>query len=149
MNERFRHCISMTKMLNSENLLADSGLDPSTTAITSDRILYNYAMEQCQSAALDELFGNPGECFQVCNISISMKYLPTISLNKFDRTFNHVFKIFLQRYHGAHVLLHALQYQTQNEEDKNALAVYKEAVEKRLHILEEQGFVMAYQTLNN
>ena len=55
----------MTKMLNSENLLADSGLDPSTTAVTSDRILYNYAMEQCQSAALDELFGNPGECFQV------------------------------------------------------------------------------------
>lgn len=117
MNERFRHCISMTKMLNSENLLADSGLDPSTTAVTADRILYNYAMEQCQSAALDELFGNPGECFQ--------------------------------RYHGAHVLLHALQYQTQNDEDKNALAVYKEAVEKRLHILEEQGFVMAYQTTNN
>ena len=55
----------MTKMLNSENLLADSGLDPTTTAITADRILYNYAMEQCQSAALDELFGNPGECFQV------------------------------------------------------------------------------------
>lgn len=117
MNERFRHCISMTKMLNSENLLADSGLDPGTTAITADRILYNYAMEQCQSAALDELFGNPGECFQ--------------------------------RYHGAHVLLHALQYQTQNEEDKSALTVYKEAVEKRLHILEEQGFVMAYQTLTN
>jgi len=45
--------------------------------------------------------------------------------------------------------LHALQYQTQNEEDKNALALYKEAVEKRLHILEEQGVVMAYQTLNN
>ena len=65
MNERFRHCISMTKMLNSENLLADSGLDPSTTGINADRILYNYAMEQCQSAALDELFGNPGECFQV------------------------------------------------------------------------------------
>ena len=55
----------------------------------------------------------------------------------------------IQRYHGAHVLLHALQYQTQNEEDKNSLTVYKEAVEKRLHILEEQGFVMAYQTLNN
>ena len=47
------------------------------------------------------------------------------------------------------MLLHALQYQTQSEEDKNALKVYKEAVEKRLHILEEQGFVMAYQTLNN
>ena len=73
MNERFRHCISMTKMLNSENLLADSGLDPSTTGINADRILYNYAMEQCQSAALDELFGNPGECFQVIFRNIRKK----------------------------------------------------------------------------
>ena len=55
----------MTKMLNSENLLADSGLDPHSTAFTADRILYNHAIEQCQAAALDELFGNPEECFQV------------------------------------------------------------------------------------
>ena len=66
MNERFRHCISMSKMLNSDTLLADSGLDANSTAITADRILYNYAREQCQSAALDELFGNPAdECFKV------------------------------------------------------------------------------------
>ena len=65
LNERFRHCISMTKMLNSENLLTESGLEPHSTALTADRILYNYAIELCQSAALDELFGNPDECFQV------------------------------------------------------------------------------------
>ena len=58
----------MTKMLNSENLLADSGLDPHSTAFTADRILYNHAIEQCQAAALDELFGNPEECFQVHNL---------------------------------------------------------------------------------
>ena len=69
MNERFRHCISMSKMLNSDTLLADSGLDANSTAITADRILYNYAREQCQSAALDELFGNPAdECFKVNNL---------------------------------------------------------------------------------
>lgn len=114
LNERFRHCISMTKMLNSENLLADSGLEPQSTAFTADKILYNYAIEQCQAAALDELFGNPEECFQ--------------------------------RYHGAHVLLHALQFQTQNDEDKKSLAHYKDAVEKRLHILEQQGYVQALET---
>ena len=53
---------------------------------------------------------------------------------------------FLQRYHGAHVLLHALQFQTQNEEDKKSLAHYKDAVEKRLHILEQQGYVQALET---
>jgi hypothetical protein len=36
-----------------------------SSALTADRILYNYAIELCQSAALDELFGNPDECFQV------------------------------------------------------------------------------------
>ena len=60
----------MTKMLNSENILSESGLEPHTTALTADRILYNYAIELCQSAALDELFGNPDECFQV---SFSLK----------------------------------------------------------------------------
>ena len=65
LNERFRHCLSMTKMLNSENLLGDSGLEPHSTPCTADKILYNYAIEQCQAAALDELFGNPEECFLV------------------------------------------------------------------------------------
>jgi serine/threonine-protein kinase ULK/ATG1 len=115
LNERFRHCLSMTKMLNSENLLGDSGLEPHSTPTTADKILYNYAIEQCQAAALDELFGNPEECFQ--------------------------------RYHGAHVLLHALQFQTQSDEDKKSLAHYKDAVEKRLHILEQQGYVQAFETI--
>jgi hypothetical protein len=65
LNERFRHCISMTKMLNSENLLVESGLEPQSTAFSADKVLYNYAIEQCQAAALDELFGNPEECFHV------------------------------------------------------------------------------------
>lgn len=60
----------MTKMLNSENILTESGLEPQTTALTADRILYNYAIELCQSAALDELFGNPDECFQVGYLSL-------------------------------------------------------------------------------
>ncbi|CAB4062789.1 ULK2 [Lepeophtheirus salmonis] len=114
LNERFRHCLSMTRMLNSENLLSECGLDSQTTEITADRLLYSHAIEQCQAAALDELFGNPEECFQ--------------------------------RYQGAHVLLHALQFQTQSDEEKFCLNRYKDAVEKRLHILEEQGFIQAYTT---
>ena len=80
MNERFRHCLSMSKMLNAENILVESGIDPSDTSFTADKILYHYALDQCQSAALDELFNNPGEC--------------------------------VQRYQAAHVILHALTFQT-------------------------------------
>jgi len=117
LNERFRHCLSMSKMLNAENILTESGIDPNDTTLTADRLLYNHAIEQCQSAALDELFDNPGEC--------------------------------VQRYQAAHVLLHALQFQTTSPEDKSTLNKYREAVEKRLHILEDQGYVYAYETIVN
>eukprot|EP00095_Tigriopus_kingsejongensis_P000249 maker-scaffold272_size230267-snap-gene-0.21 protein:Tk00249 transcript:maker-scaffold272_size230267-snap-gene-0.21-mRNA-1 annotation:"serine threonine-protein kinase unc-51" len=113
MSERLRHCVSMVKMLNSDNFLVNSGLDPQSTSMTADKILYDYALEQCQSAALDEVFGNPGECFH--------------------------------RYHVAHVLLHALQWSAQNPEDKNAVALYKEAVEKRFKVLESEGFVRTFE----
>jgi len=117
MNERFRHCLSMSKMLNAENILVESGIDPTDTTVTADKLLYQYAIEQCQSAALDELFNNPAEC--------------------------------VQRYQAAHVILHALQFQTGSQEDKSTLSKYKEAVEKRLHILEDQGYVYAYETISN
>ena len=71
----------MTKMLNSENILDTCGIDPEKTNInmTADKILLSYAINQCQSAALDELFGNPGECFQVNNmVSISFYNCPLV-----------------------------------------------------------------------
>ena len=83
LNERFRHSLSMSKMLNAENVLGESGISPADTTASADRLLYQYAIEQCQSAALDELFNNPGEC--------------------------------VQRYQAAHVLLHALQFQTHEQ----------------------------------
>jgi serine/threonine-protein kinase ULK/ATG1 len=74
LNERFRHCLSMTKMLNSENVLAQSGLsDAAATNLTADRILYQHAVSQCQEAALDELLGSPGGCFQVNNCNFTLR----------------------------------------------------------------------------
>ena len=37
MNERFRHCLSMSKMLNAENLLVEAGIQPGDTSLTADR----------------------------------------------------------------------------------------------------------------
>ena len=77
LNDRFRHCLSMTKMLNAEGspLAAVSGLTSSGSGsadsaaaacnLTADRILYQHAVSQCQEAALDELLGSPGGCVQV------------------------------------------------------------------------------------
>lgn len=33
----------------------------SVEGITADKIIYKHAIEMCQSAALEELFGNPDE----------------------------------------------------------------------------------------
>lgn len=69
---------------------------------------------QCQSAALDELFGNPEECFN--------------------------------RYETAFTILHSLHQQADTENDKTVLQRYKDAVQKRLMILHNKGYISAYET---
>lgn len=108
LNSKFRQCLAECKQLNSPGLLQNA-------SATADKILYNHAIHMCQSAALDELFGNPAECFQ--------------------------------RYQTAQILLHALAQQTPNSQDKVLLNKYKEAVERRLNVLQEQGYI--YSNTNN
>lgn len=105
LNEKFRATLSECRQLNITGLLAKVG----TTSVTADKILYNHAMQMCQSAALDELFGNPEECFQ--------------------------------RYQTAQILLHSLSQQVHNQHDRALLTKYKEAVEKRLYVLQQQGVI--------
>ncbi|XP_018323907.1 serine/threonine-protein kinase unc-51 isoform X2 [Agrilus planipennis] len=107
LNEKFRATLAECKQLNSTGLLSKIG----STNITADKILYNHAIQMCQTAALDELFGNPEECFQ--------------------------------RYQTAQILLHSLSQQVHDSQDKALLTKYKEAVEKRLYVLQQQGFIYA------
>ncbi|XP_066595894.1 serine/threonine-protein kinase unc-51 [Prorops nasuta] len=104
MNEKFRVCLTECKQLNTAGLLRQTGA-------TADKILYNHAIQICQSAALDELFGNPAECFQ--------------------------------RYHTAQILLHSLSQNVSHSQDKALLLKYKDAVEKRLYVLQQQGYIYA------
>ncbi|XP_003424105.1 serine/threonine-protein kinase ULK2 isoform X1 [Nasonia vitripennis] len=104
MNEKFRACLAECKQLNSAGLLRQTGA-------TADKILYNHAIQMCQSAALDELFGNPAECFQ--------------------------------RYHTAQILLHSLSQHVSHSQDRALLIKYKDAVEKRLYVLQQQGYIYA------
>ncbi|XP_012223822.1 serine/threonine-protein kinase unc-51 isoform X1 [Linepithema humile] len=104
MNEKFKSCLTECKQLNSAGLLRQTGA-------TADKILYNHAIHMCQSAALDELFGKGGECFQ--------------------------------RYHTAQILLHSLAQHVSHSQDRALLIKYKEAVEKRLYVLQQQGYIYA------
>lgn len=114
MRDSLYGCVKECKQLASSGILQANGVDPHSSNITADRLLYNYAIEMCQSAALEELFGNPEECFR--------------------------------RYQTAQILLHSLAQQVGNDSDKQLLIKYKDAVEKRLFVLQSQGLVYAYDS---
>nr|CDJ97839.1 Serine threonine protein kinase-related domain containing protein [Haemonchus contortus] len=111
LNDKYHQCLVRSQELASLGL---PGQDPAMAVISAERIMYKHAIELCQTAALDELFGNP----QLCS----------------------------QRYQTAYMMLHTLSEQVHSDQDRNVLSRYKNAVEKRLRILERQGFVTAVNT---
>ncbi|XP_056008995.1 serine/threonine-protein kinase ULK2-like isoform X14 [Ostrea edulis] len=68
MNERYHRCVSVCKHIQQRlGITMQNALTPQVVIATADKIIYNYAIEMCQTAALDELFGNPQECFKRYN----------------------------------------------------------------------------------
>ena len=65
------------------------------------------------------------------NSEVGIGFLICLTSQTNLRPFNPDPILILQRYHGAHVLLHALQYHAQSQRDKEAVAKYKE-VHKQL-----------------
>lgn len=109
MNNKYRAILAESKKLNGSGLLKKADANN----ITADKILYDHAIETCKSAALDELFGNPVDCFS--------------------------------RYQTAQILLHSLAQKCNNPQDKRVSSKYKEAVEQRLYILQQQGYIYSTQ----
>ncbi|OWF55296.1 Serine/threonine-protein kinase unc-51 [Mizuhopecten yessoensis] len=65
MNESYHRCVNMCKQIQHRlGAGIQNTLTPQIAVATADKLIYNYAIEMCQNAALDELFGNPNECFR-------------------------------------------------------------------------------------
>uniref|UniRef100_T1PD29 Protein kinase n=1 Tax=Musca domestica TaxID=7370 RepID=T1PD29_MUSDO len=105
MNSKYRSILFESKKLNGTGLLQKAN----AFNITADKILYDYALDMCQAAALDELLSNTKNCFE--------------------------------RYNTAHILLHSLVQKCNHPQDKMLLNKYRDAVEKRLNILQQQGYI--------
>lgn len=99
LNEKFHKCLEDCKKLNTPSVLQK-------VSATAEKILYNYAIEMCQKAALNELQNNLAECFK--------------------------------KYQMAQILLHSLAQQINHKQDKALLSKYREAVEKRLALLQDK-----------
>nr|AAO01099.1 CG10967-PA [Drosophila virilis] len=105
MNAKYRSILFESKRLNGSGLLQKAN----AFNITADKILYDYALDMCQTAALDELLKNTKNCFE--------------------------------RYNTAHILLHSLVQKCNHPQDKMLLNKYRDAVEKRLSILQQHGYI--------
>ncbi|XP_037933430.1 serine/threonine-protein kinase ULK2 [Teleopsis dalmanni] len=105
MNSKYRTILFESKKLNGTGLLQKAN----AFNITADKILYDYALDMCQAAALDELLSNTKNCFE--------------------------------RYNTAHILLHSLVQKCNHPQDKMLLNKYRDAVEKRLNVLQQQGYI--------
>lgn len=65
MNSNYHKCLSVCKHIQQRMGAAiQTALTPQLLVATADKLIYNHAIEMCQTAALDELFGNPQECFR-------------------------------------------------------------------------------------
>jgi serine/threonine protein kinase len=64
MNNYYHQCLNLCKHLHSKGVSNNPDVNPQNAAVTADKLVYSYAIEMCQTAALDELFGNPQECFR-------------------------------------------------------------------------------------
>jgi len=115
LKEKFHQCLDLCKVLGCKSFLTDPTNMESLEKINADKLLFEHAIEMCQSAALEELFGLPDECFR--------------------------------RYQTAQILLHALSQQAGVEEaDRNIVHRYRDAVQKRLFVLQKKGLVIAYDS---
>jgi serine/threonine-protein kinase ULK/ATG1 len=60
LNDKYHYCLTRSQELASLGIAG--GTSPTTSIISAEKIMYRHALDLCQSAALDELFGNPHLC---------------------------------------------------------------------------------------
>ena len=60
LNDKYHYCLNRSQELASLGIAG--GSSPTTSIISAEKIMYRHALDLCQSAALDELFGNAHLC---------------------------------------------------------------------------------------
>ena len=70
LNAKFRKCLSDCKQLNTPGLLQKAGVDPGSTNVTADKILYNHAIQMVKSFKPFLLRNNFCNAVRQLNISL-------------------------------------------------------------------------------
>ncbi|XP_077995373.1 serine/threonine-protein kinase ULK2-like isoform X2 [Glandiceps talaboti] len=82
LNERYHECLTKSKELKEQGIPKLSTAEMSN--IKAEKLMYDYAIELCQSAALDELFGNPQECASRYKNALALLNGLSLSINNIN-----------------------------------------------------------------
>lgn len=77
LKDKFHHCLNMCKALDYQTTLSTTLGKAALELIKPDKLIYDHAIEMCQTAALEELFGHPDEVsffYQIPKEEISIYY---------------------------------------------------------------------------
>lgn len=140
LNNKYKHCLIMCKQLSTqEELLTHDEMKGVT--LTADKLLYLHAIDLCLNAASLEFFGKAQEVIR--NHSC---FFVVLSLSDWVNDLLGNWKLLfyfqcVEPYTQAQILFHSLSQQATTECDRLILRQYREAVERRLHCLQNQGLV--------
>lgn len=137
MQQTLHRCMDCCRRLSQQGVLQASASTTSVPPLTADRLLYNYAIDMCQTAAMGELYVHTDDYNGVLDGTSSEHSREAVT-----STLTECFR----RYQTAQILLHSLAQQVENDDDRALLNRYKDAVEKRLYVLQSEGLVCAYDS---
>jgi len=118
LHARYKKSLKIVKQLSALDLLNSPGVNRKSNACTADKILYNHAIELCQTAALDEIFGDQDGSFT--------KYQAAHTI-----------------FHSLNQSIVDVKF----GDDKNRILKLQRAVEDRLTHLNDQGLGYMYDTV--
>lgn len=102
----------MCKALDYQATLSSSIGRAALEMIAPDKMIYDYAIEMCQTAALEEMFGQPEECFRRYHTAQILLHGLLHQVNPDDRCLLEKYKTAVEK------RLLTLQYQLQQQQQQ-------------------------------
>lgn len=132
-------CVSQARRLQALGAVAPR--ERETRDSVTNKLLYAYAMDLCRTASMGELsarteeLGPPDPSATEAQLAAAEHRRELVALT--------LTECFI-RYQTAQILLHSLAQQMESDAERLFIGRHKEAVEKRLSLLQNNGLVYAY-----
>lgn len=97
LKDKFHHCLSLCKSLDYQATLSSTVGKTALELIEPDKLIYDYAIEKCQIAALEELCGHLEECFKSYHTAQILLHGLLHQVNQEDKQLLEKYKVAVER----------------------------------------------------